>query len=339
VKYTILKKLEEHFPHYVSGEAISEMLGVSRTAIWKHINELRKEGYIIESSSKKGYRLQVLPDVLNVHEIKKGLETRILGREIECFESISSTNTYAKEIAQKGCKDGTVVVANCQTQGRGRLGRQWNSEPGKGIWMSVVLKPEILPQDIQIITLAAAVAVVKAIKAATGIETGIKWPNDIILDGKKLCGILTEMICEMERINCLILGIGINVNHDMSDFPPDLSDKAISLKMYIDQKNNADKSIENMPVRRSEIIKNVLNELEILYREINNGNVTKIANEWKKYSVTIGSRVKVVIKEIEYTGTAIDITDDGKLVVRCDDGVTREILSGEISVRGILGYV
>jgi len=334
VKNKILQKLKENTGDFISGEDLSQMYNVSRTAVWKCIKSLKEDGYIIESSSRKGYRLLPSPDIINVWEIKKDLKTVVIGKEIIYFNSIDSTNNYSKSIAAQGCADGTVVIADAQTSGRGRLGRAWSSADKAGIWMSVVLKPDIPPQDVQIITLAASVAVVCAIKKTTGLEAGIKWPNDIILAGKKVCGILTEMNSEVDRINFLVLGIGINVNHNMEDFPEELRNTATSLKAFADEKGIGIKKFE-----RNDLIRMLLCELERLYDKIIKGDTKEIIDEWKKYSVTLGKEVKICYRDTEYRGRAMDITQDGKLVVECDDGMTREVASGEISIRGILGYI
>ncbi|HHV99719.1 MAG TPA: biotin--[acetyl-CoA-carboxylase] ligase [Clostridiaceae bacterium] len=332
MKYEILRILKEKSMEYVSGERLSEILGVSRTAVWKCINELKKEGYVIESVSKKGYKLETSPDILNEFEIGHGLNTSIIGRQIHYFKSIDSTNNYAKKAAQEGCEEGTVIVADAQTSGRGRLGRSWESKEDSGIWMSVVLRPYIAPEDVQIMTLAASVAVVAALKSVAGVDAGIKWPNDIIIGGRKVCGILTEMSTEMDRVNYLVLGIGININQKKEDFPEELRNTAISLKAYMAENNM---SVAN--IKRSDIIKIVLLELEKQYENMKRRNTEEIINKWRENSVTIGRKVKIIYKNVEYEGTAKDVTDDGKLIVHCSDGVTREISSGEVSVRGIMG--
>lgn len=334
MKDLILRRLRNEAPGFVSGEALSEALGVSRTAVWKYMNELKDEGYVIESTSKKGYRFVSAPDILTPGEISYQLETEVIGKNIYSFDVIDSTNNYAKKIAMEGCEDGSVVVAETQTSGKGRLGRAWNAAKKAGIWMSVVLRPSIPPEDVQVITIAASVAVVSALKRTTGISAGIKWPNDIVVEGKKVCGILTEMNSEMEQVNFLVLGIGINVNQETEDFPEDLRNTAISLKGAANE--------NKIPVemfKRSDIIRSILFELEQSYKKINSRNTGGIIDEWRKYSVTLGKEVKVSAKSFEYKGIAQDITEDGKLVVKCDDGTVREIMSGEISVRGILGYV
>lgn len=340
MKYLILDKLKSSPGKYISGEALSEQLGVSRTAVWKSIRGLRAEGYEIDACSKKGYSLSVCKDILNAFEITNNLTTKVLGRSIQYFDEIDSTNTYAKKIASEGCSDGTVVVAGMQHSGRGRLGREWESAPDKGIWMSVVLRPLLPPEDVQILTLAASVAVVNALKNCTGIQTGIKWPNDIVIDGKKVCGILTEISCELDRVNYIVVGIGVNVNHEEEDFPRALCNRAVSLRLCSELNQLTDSaSFCQGLYKRSDIIKSILTELESVYSIINRGCSTDIIDLWKKYSVTLGREIKATIKGNEYIGTAEDITSDGRLVLKCSDGASMEILSGDVMVRGILGYV
>ncbi len=281
---------------------------------------------------KYKHRLVNTPDVLNEYEIRYGLNTKILGRKIYYFESINSTNTYAKHIAAAGCEDGTLVVADKQTAGRGRLGRTWDSKDKKGIWMSIVLKPLITPAKAQIITLAASVAVVTGIMRTTGIVGGIKWPNDILLDGKKICGILTEMESEQECINYIVVGIGLNVNHDIGDFQEDLRERATSLKVYRERLANS-----NTQLRRSDIIKGILIEMEKAYNSIKKGETKSIISKWKEHSIILGKEIRVLSSSREYIGRAEDITDDGRLVVKDVNGVMHELVSGEVSIRDING--
>ncbi len=325
MKNQILKKLKEQ-ARYISGEDISKTLNVSRTAVWKHINELRKDGYVIESSSKKGYRFVQAPDILDRREINIP-QGQLIGGNIQHFAEIDSTNNYAKKIASEGCAHGTVVVADRQTMGRGRIGRQWQSDSADGLWFSIVVRPELEPENIQVITLAASVAVVEAIKETQGIICGIKWPNDIILDGRKLGGILTELSAEPGHVNYVVVGIGINVNQDLEHFDYEIRQKAVSLKMY-----------DNKPVQRSKLLGSILTSFEKLYKSVLLGKNKDIIDKWSEYSVTIGKEVKVAYRNVEYIGTAQSIAADGRLIVKCKDGVTREISAGEIQVRGLLGY-
>lgn len=333
----LLKRLKSE-PGYVSGEALSKALGVSRTSVWKHVGELRKEGYNILSSPNNGYKLAGLPAKLNARELAYGLDTAFMGKDIRCYDIIDSTNSMAKKAAAEGCDEGTVIIADVQTAGRGRRGRSWSSIGGKGIWMSVVLRPEMAIEDIQLITLSASVAVVRAIFNITGIETGIKWPNDIILDGKKVCGILTEMSSEVDRINYLVLGIGLNVNHRPEDFPPEIRDIATSLLAHRLSSGCNENRQPDVDFDRTLLFREILRHLEAVYLTMT-VNPDDVIKEWKRWSLTLGRLLKVTIRDVEYSGTAEDITSQGWLVVRCSDGVVRQVMSGEVSVRGIMGYV
>jgi BirA family biotin operon repressor/biotin-[acetyl-CoA-carboxylase] ligase len=327
LKDKILELLSKEKGNFISSKILNEKFNVTRTTIWKNINELKKEGYLIEASSKKGYmllknQLKIIP-----FDIIYGLNTNVIGKSVVYYDVIDSTNNEAKKLAQKKIQDGTVIISDTQTKGKGRLGRVWDSQEGKGIWMSVVLKPKILPGEIQVITLAASIAIVKAVEKVTRIKAGIKWPNDILLDGKKVCGILTEMSAEVDRINYIVVGIGMNVKHRKNDFAKDIIDTAISLENYLEENNH----YENLD--RNVIIKNILVELEIVYKDILEGHVSKIINSWKEHSVTLGKHIKVIGKNSCYSGEAIDITNDGKLIVKLDNGSIKEFISGEISIR------
>ncbi|NSW89726.1 MAG: biotin--[acetyl-CoA-carboxylase] ligase [Firmicutes bacterium] len=274
-----------------------------------------------------------VPDILNEYEIRHNLNTRILGREVYYLKSVDSTNNYAKQIASGGCQDGTVVVADMQTAGKGRLGKSWDSPDKKGIWMSIVLKPLIEPSKVQIITLAASVAVVSGIMHTVGVRGGIKWPNDIILEGKKVCGILTEMNSEQDKVNYVIVGIGVNVNQDVGDFQEGLRGKAISLKSY--------REIAGMPdtqLKRRDIIKGILVEMEKVYNLIKKGETREIINKWREFSIVLGKEIRVISGNNEYTGRVEDITDDGKLVIKAADGAIHKLVSGEVSIRGLDEY-
>ncbi len=330
MKYDIVQQLKNAASGYVSGGELAKFFGVSRTAVWKCIEELRTEGYFIEASSRKGYRLLSSEDRLNAYEIASGLKTSIVGSGILYFDSLDSTNNYARKLAAEGCKEGISVIAGQQTAGKGRLGRSWESPSEKGIYMSVVLRPALAPVETQIFTLAAAVATANAISKETGISTGIKWPNDLIIDGRKVCGILLEMSSEADRVNYIILGIGINYAHTEEDFPEELRARAISLKMA---------SASEACFSRLSIVRSVLCELDAMIQVVLKDNGEKIIEMWKNKSVTLGRKVGFRLKDTDYVGVADDITSDGRLLVDCSDGVRRELLSGEVSVRGIYGYV
>lgn len=334
MKQTIVNELKRHAGEYVSGEYLSRMLDISRTAVWKDINELRKRGYIIESSSRKGYKLVFAPDILDPSEIGVNLGTALIGKRIVFFDEIDSTNNQVKKMASEGAEEGLVVVAESQTSGRGRLGRAWISPRGTGVWLSFLLRPLISPQEAQVITLAASAAVVSAIRIAAGIDTGVKWPNDVVLGGRKVCGILVEMSSEMDRINYIVVGIGINVSQNEGDFPEELRERAISLKSYVESCGEVFKGSG-----RSKLINTLLRELDRVYKKVYTGKVWEIIEEWKKCSATLGREVRIAVKDDVFTGIADDITADGRLLVKCGNGETREVLSGEVEVRGLLGYI
>jgi len=325
LKNMILEKLKQN-EGYISGEELSKNFGVSRTAIWKHINELRKDGYNIESSSKKGYRLTGTPDLLDARELIIP-PRQLIGSKIVHFQEVDSTNNYAKIIANDGCPHGTIVVSEKQTLGRGRVGREWKSYNSEGLWFTIVLRPDLEPENIQIITLAASVAVVEGILETQGIVCGIKWPNDIILGNCKLGGILTELSAEPGHVNYVVVGIGININQAAGAFDDEIKNKATSLKIHTGK-----------PVSRVRVLESILTSFEDIYSIMLQGNTQEIIGRWSRYSVTLGKEVKIVFKDNEYIGLAQSVASDGKLVVKCNDGVVREISAGEIQVRGLLGY-
>lgn len=335
MKYAIVQLLKDAAPGYVSGGELGRRFDVSRTAVWKYIEGLRQEGYSIEASSRKGYRLLPSEGRLNAYEIACGLNTSIVGREVLYFDSLDSTNNYARKLAAEGCSDGISIIAGQQTAGKGRLGRSWISPPDKGIYISIVLKPPLAPAETPIFTLAAAVAVANAISEATGMEAGIKWPNDLIIEGRKVCGILLEMSSEADRVNYIILGIGINYSQNKEDFPEELRNRAISLKAA------AISRIDNIGVTvgpgfsRLSVVRSILRELDDVTQLVITDNNAKVLEMWRNKSVTLGREVSFKIKDTEYTGTAADITADGRLLVACHDGIRRELLSGEVSVRGL----
>lgn len=333
-KNEILRMLKANFNEYSSGEELSRRLEISRTAVWKHIKEIQQAGYMIEASSRKGYKLVQRPRVMNGFEIGNELGTEIIGKDVIFFDTIDSTNAYAKKIASEGAAEGTVVAAGSQTGGRGRLGRKWESPPGAGIYFSVILRPKLPPEEVQIITLAASAAVASAFYSLAGIRAGIKWPNDVLLDGKKVCGILTEMNSEMEQVNFIVLGIGINFSQEQEDFPAELSEKATSVQAYARQQD-----IDISELEKLDIIRAVLKELDGLYLLILQKRNKDIIKCWKDYDITIGKTIRVLSGDSEYTAFVEGITDDGKLLVVSQDGGKRQVQSGEVSIRGLLGYM
>ncbi|SCI31189.1 MULTISPECIES: biotin--[acetyl-CoA-carboxylase] ligase [unclassified Romboutsia] len=310
---------------FISGEEISKQLGISRSAVWKHIKSLKAEGYDIESINKKGYRLKEKPkDLLSSQNIVHGLDTRFIGKNIIHFETIDSTNTYAKKIASEEI-DGTVVISEEQSKGRGRLGRIWDSKAYEGIWMSIILKPNVLPYKAPFITILAGSCIAKALNNL-GVTVGIKWPNDIILNGKKLCGILTELSAEIERVNYVILGIGMNIKN--LSFPNEIENIATSLYK------------EGYKVSRVDIVREILCELEKYYTEyIVDGNSKNIIELYKNYSVVLNKKIYIIKNDEKELVECIDINSEGNLVIKKQDGTITEAISGEISIRGEHGYV
>ena len=325
MKNRILNLLKES-DDFISGQKISDDLGVSRAAVWKYINALKEEGYEIESISRRGYKFVLSPDVLTYEEIEKFLDTKYIGRELIYLPAVDSTNNYAKNIASNK-NEGTVVTAEQQLSGKGRLGRDWTSPSHKGIYMSIILKPDLDPSKVAKLTLIGAAAVYKALKDI-GIQSQIKWPNDIVIDGKKVCGILTEMSCELNIIDYIIMGIGINVNLDKDDIPKELKDKATSLKL-----------VTKKTINRKELLGLVLNHFEKLYesfkKDLNLDEVIKIC---KENSALLGKEVHIIQGNSTRKGKAIDINSEGELIVKFDTGI-ETIYSGEVSVRGLNGYV
>lgn len=311
---------------FLSGEELSRQLGVSRTAVWKQITKLKEEGYNVESAPRKGYRLLASPDQLTEKEIRYDLETVQLGQQILCFEEIDSTNLEIKrQVLNKG-QHGLVVVAEEQTKGRGRKGRSWVSPKGTGIWMSILLKPRIDPHSASMLTLVAGLAVCESIKAMTGLEAKIKWPNDIVINGKKICGILTEMSTEIDHLGYVVLGIGINVNTEM--FPQGIQDIASSIFIESGQK-----------ISRVKLLQNILKSLEKYYDIfIKDCDLRNLIEQYKQLCVTYQNYVSVIGRTETKKGLIIDITDTGELIMENEDG-RHKIIAGEVSVRGMYGYV
>jgi len=304
---------------FVSGESMSEQLGISRSAVWKHIGALRSEGYGIESVTRRGYRLMYSPDALDTEEITRGLDTGFIGRRIVLFDETDSTNNEAKRASDS--EDGTLFLGDMQTGGKGRLGRVWSSPKGEGIWMSLLLKPALVPARVPQITLIAGIAAAKAM----GFGARIKWPNDVVIGTKKVCGILTELSAEIERVNYVVCGVGMNVN--TPSFDGELADKATSLFIVTGERH-----------RRAPIITRFLNEFERLYLKFLDGGFASAADEYRELCLNVGREVNVIYPDREIRGRAVDINDSGELVVQTENEIIA-VASGEVSVRGVLGYV
>ena len=317
----ILNLLKTAGDTYISGEEIAERLGVSRTAVWKHIKELRRAGYDIVSQSRSGYALKGTPDVLTPTELAPLLADALLGGNILYHEETRSTNEDAKAAADAGAPDGTLVVTEFQGTGHGRLARGWFCPKGEGVLFSVILRPtSFLPQEAPKCTLLAAVAVARAIRSL-GLDVGIKWPNDILADGKKLVGILTEMSAEMERIHYIVIGIGINVNIMADEFTPDIRDTATSLAI-----------LAGHAVDRRQLLVAILREMETLYRAVQDEGFAPVFDAWRALSVTLGQDVRVLGVGETFEGRAADIDETGALLVDTSEG-RRRVLAGDVSIR------
>ena len=319
---TILKDTDG----YVSGQELCERFGVSRTAVWKAMNQLKKEGYEIESVQNKGYHLVKTPDILSKNELVSIRKTKWVGTEICYFDVTDSTNTQAKSLGEGDAPNGTLVVAGKQESGRGRRGRSFESPAGTGIFMTLLLRPEIDPQNASMLTLVSALAVAKGIEHMVDLPVQIKWPNDIVINGKKVCGILTEMSAQMDYVNYIVIGIGINVGNE--EFPEEIKDVATSI--YLESGKH---------VNRAMLIEKIWEEFEDYYELYEKTqDLSSLVKEYDSYLVNRGQKVRVLDSKEPYEGKAMGITDRGELIV--DTWEARRLVSaGEVSVRGVYGYV
>ncbi|WP_352408627.1 biotin--[acetyl-CoA-carboxylase] ligase [Lawsonibacter hominis] len=310
-----------------SGEGMSRTLGVSRAAVWKAVEALRQEGYVISSAPHRGYRLEDSPDLLSPGELAGALAGRTVGAALLCLDTVDSTNNELKRRADTA-PDGLAVLAQEQTGGRGRLGRSFVSPAGKGLYLSVLLRPQCVLADAGMLTAWTAVAVCRALERCCGVRAGIKWPNDIVLEGRKLCGILTELELEAETaaLRHVIVGVGINVSQDAADFGPEVAPVAISLAQALGR-----------APRRSQLAAEVLSALDDLYRAFPAQKADYLAR-YRALCVTAGRAVRVLRPGQVRTGTAEAVNEDFALLVRWDNGEQEALSSGEVSVRGLLGY-
>ncbi|WJM06313.1 biotin--[acetyl-CoA-carboxylase] ligase [Paenibacillus sp. PK1-4R] len=305
---------------FVSGEEISRNLSISRTAVWKHVNKLRDMGYEFEAVSRKGYRLVTKPDSIDATALQLALNTTVFGRKAVLLTSTLSTQGDVLKLAEQGQAEGAVVIAEEQTGGRGRFGRQWFSPPGKGIWMSVLLRPDLPLQHTPQLTLLTGVAVCRAVRACSGADAGIKWPNDLLIDGRKVCGILLESTVEDHEVRYCIAGIGVDVNFDPEDYPDDLTEIATSLKMETGQS-----------VDRTKLTAAILTELEQLYFLYQKEGFGVISALWEALSVSMNREITVTNPHGVIEGKAIGLDPSGALIVEKHDGEHTLIISGEIS--------
>lgn len=320
-KQKLLHCLKENLGQWISGEQISNQLGISRTAIWKHINSLKNDGHEIDSAPKKGYCLIRAADLLDPDEIRSLLPTRIMGQPaITVFGETDSTNLQAKAMAAQGAAEGTVVVADTQTRGRGRRGRTWFSPPGQSIYASIILRPPMAPAQAPQITLMTAVALARTLIETAGLEATIKWPNDILIHGRKIAGILTEISTEMDQVDYVVVGLGINVHTPQEAMPDEIAQIATSV------------SIENgTSVTRTELLCALLQQFETCYRQLVRDGFIPIMDQWRRMTDIIGQRVYVDVLNTRHTGVVHAVDDDGVLILKDDKGPMRRIFSGDVT--------
>lgn len=311
---------------YISGQELCEKFGVSRTAVWKAIKQLQNEGYQIEAVNNKGYHLLEESDVLTDTEIKEKLHTKVMGKELICYKETGSTNNDAKRMAEEGAAHGTMIVADMQTGGRGRRGREWKSASGESIAMTLLLRPDILPENASMLTLVGALALTDAIDSLTTGSCRIKWPNDIVLNEKKLCGILTEMSTETDYIHYVVIGSGVNANQ--TSFPEEIQSVATSICIEEGKKCN-----------RAAIVAKYLEEFEKYYDIfVKTQDMSGLIEQYNSILVNKDRVVRILDPKGEFTGTALGIDERGELMVRLDHGEIVKVYAGEVSVRGLYGY-
>ncbi len=306
----------------VAGTELSQKLGISRAAVWAHIEQLRALGYEIEAGPHVGYRLVSAPDVLHADDLLSSLgKTQVIGRDIRVFEETTSTNDIVEKLARDNVPEGVVVFAESQSKGRGRLGRKWISPPRRGLWLSVLLRPRMRPTAVTQLTIAAATALFRAIRAQSGLTPEIKWPNDILIHGKKVAGILTELTAEPDEVRHVILGMGVSVNINASDFPAELRKVATSLKIESGQRQD-----------RAALAIKILQELDCEYARLAAGEFEEIANEWERHCSTIGREVTVLIGSRKIQGRVESLDADGALQIRTQHGHLERIIGGDVTV-------
>jgi BirA family transcriptional regulator, biotin operon repressor / biotin---[acetyl-CoA-carboxylase] ligase len=306
----------------ISGAQLAEQLKISRAAIWARIEELRQAGFAIEAGPHFGYRLVDEPDALIADDLLARIgKTKIVGRDIQVFQETNSTNDVAEKLARDGVAEGVVVFAESQTKGRGRLGRKWISPARKGLWFSVLLRPQLHPLETTQLTVISATALRRAIKTVCGLNAEIKWPNDILLGGKKVAGILTEMSAEIDRVRHVIIGIGVDVNLDAAEFPAELEKIATSLKAATGE-----------IISRAELAVEILRELDFDYARVCGGKFPAVADEWESACVTIGKNVSVHVGDRKFRGRAESLDDDGALLVRTEHGHLERVIGGDVTL-------
>ncbi len=326
MKTEILKLLRTK-ESYISGQELCEIFQVSRTAIWKVMNQLKEEGYEIEAIKNKGYQLQGEPDILTVSELKSRITTKWVGETIICVKEVGSTNQELKKLAEEDGKEGTLYIGERQIAGRGRRGREWESDTGDNVTMSLLLRPNCNPDLASRLTLVMAISVAKALEELTGLSCMIKWPNDILIGEKKVCGILTEMSAETGFIHYVVIGVGINVNH--TNIPKHLETIATSLQREMNQK-----------CKRTDVIITVMEYFEKAYEQFcKTCDLSKFLDWYNEHLFNRNATVRILLPEEEYEGRALGINASGELLVERENQIIENIYAGEVSVRGTKGYV
>ncbi|MDD5130025.1 MAG: biotin--[acetyl-CoA-carboxylase] ligase [Candidatus Omnitrophica bacterium] len=300
---------------YLSGDQISKHLGISRQGLWKHIQELKDLGYEIIAVPHLGYRLESCPDRLFAFEVLRNLHTKFIGKNIHYFDYLPSTMDSAMQLGMNAAQSGTLVLAESQVKGRGRLGRSWLSPKYKGIYLSLILRPRISPAACPVLTLMSAVSICEAVKEVTGLDVQIKWPNDIFIHHKKVAGILTEMNAEVDKVNFVVIGIGLNVNNDKSSLLP----QATSLKAE-----------HGDWINRVSLLQEILRKIESNYFLLEDRGAQEIIHKWRNFALTLGTRVKVYYQNKHIEGQATDIDQDGCLLIRKDSGLIQKVSSGDV---------
>lgn len=316
----VLSFLKSHNTEYLSGQDLSDVLKISRVAVWKHIKRIRELGYVIESKQKLGYRLESGTDVLLPWEVTSGLDTAVIGRHVYYFEAVESTQSQAIKMASDGEEDGTVVIAQRQSKGRGRGGRRWIS-PNGGIWFSVILRPRFDASIVTLFPMAASLALSNAVKGTLDIQTELKWPNDLTLNGKKVAGMLVDVSLESNKIEDLVLGVGINFDINIKNVERLLKGTSNFYGVASLAKNKKPKP--------RDLVQAFLRELEEIYSRMNRGKTKEIVRDWTKFSSTIGRNVVISTTDGKISGRALKIDGDGALVVSKDNKTVR-IMAGDV---------
>lgn len=325
-KAEILRLLRES-GEFVSGQELCDRFSISRTAVWKIIRQLREDEYEIEAVQNRGYRLVQTPDILNASEIESRLKGGWIGNQVYFAGETDSTNTWAKRLAEDGAPHGTLAAADIQTAGRGRRGREWDTPKGTNVSMTLILRPDLEPEKASMLTIVMGLSVAQGIRDLIEVPVSIKWPNDVVLNGRKICGILTEMSAQIDYINYVVTGVGINVNQET--VPEELKDKATSLRLETGR-----------TFRRAEVIQAVMKRYAGNYDTfLKTKDLSELLEPYNELLANRGREVRVLDSKAPFEGTALGINAGGELLVRREDGTVSEVYAGEVSVRGLYSYV